>query len=123
MTLHHPGKLLKIFVGEAYMAHGMPIHEHLVWEARKQNMAGVTVIRGEKGMGHDGVIQRKENARDHDLPVVIEVIDTQEKIEKFVPVVTAALGNHGFVVMMDAVVLHQDVSVAFGHADDVKSYD
>jgi uncharacterized protein len=84
MTLLEEGCLLRIFIGESDKYAGIPLYEWLVLEARRQGIAGTTVTRGMMGFGANSVIQTFKIERlSEDLPIIVEVIDTREKLEKF----------------------------------------
>lgn len=85
MSLPREGYLLRIFIGESDKLNGKPLYEWLVTEAKLQGMAGATVLRGIMGFGaHSKVIHTFKIERlSEDLPVLIEMVDTQEKIEDF----------------------------------------
>jgi PII-like signaling protein len=83
-TIPHDGYLLSIFVSESDKVQGQELYEWLVIEARKRGMAGATVLRGLMGFGAHSVIHTFKIERlSEDLPVVIEIVDSQEKIEDF----------------------------------------
>ena len=83
-TIPQDGYLLRIFVGESDKYQGKPLYEWLVIEARKHGMAGATVLRGMMGFGAHSIIHTFKIERlSEDLPVVIEIVDSQEKIEDF----------------------------------------
>jgi PII-like signaling protein len=83
-TIPHDGYLLRIFVSESDKVQGQELYEWLVIEARKRGMAGATVLRGLMGFGAHSVIHTFKIERlSEDLPVVIEIVDSQEKIEDF----------------------------------------
>ncbi len=82
--LPQEGYLLRIFVGESDKYAGKPLYEWLVIEARRRGMSGATVLRGMMGFGAHSVIHTFKIERlSEDLPVVIEIVDSQEKIEDF----------------------------------------
>ena len=85
MTLPEEGYLLRIFMGENDKMDGRPLYEWLVREAKTGGMAGATVLRGMMGFGaHSKVIHTFKIERlSEDLPVVIEIVDSKEKIEDF----------------------------------------
>jgi hypothetical protein len=85
MTLPKEGYLLRIFIGESDKLDGKPLYEWLVAEAKSRGLAGATVLRGMMGFGaHSKVIHTFKIERlSEDLPVVIEIVDTEEKIEDF----------------------------------------
>jgi PII-like signaling protein len=88
MMLPEEGKLLRIFVGEQEAHQGKPLYQWLVEEARNKGLAGATVLRGMEGYGaHSRLHTAKVLRLSIDLPVVIEIVDTEEKIEAFLPVV------------------------------------
>jgi PII-like signaling protein len=92
MVLPKQGYLLRIFIGESDRYEGMSLFEWLVRQARQQGLAGATVVRGLEGFGrhsriHTGKILRLST----DLPVVVEIVDTKEKIERFMPLVDGAI--------------------------------
>lgn len=78
------GKLLRIFIGEADRWHGRPLYEAIVEEARKRGLAGATVWKGFMGFGaHSRMHTAKILRLSEDLPVLIEIVDSAEKIEGF----------------------------------------
>ena len=86
MVLPEEGHLLRVFVGEADKFEGLPLYEWLVQAARKQGLAGATVLRGLEGFGaHSRVHTAKILRLSNDLPIVIEIVDTIDKIEAFMP--------------------------------------
>ena len=92
MIIPEQGKLLRIFVGEQDTHQGKPLYQWLVEEARNQGLAGATVLRGMEGYGaHSRLHTAKVLRLSIDLPVVIEIVDTEEKIEAFMPIVDDAI--------------------------------
>ena len=92
MIIPEQGKLLRIFVGEQDTHQGKPLYQWLVEEARSQGLAGATVLRGMEGYGaHSRLHTAKVLRLSIDLPVVIEIVDTEEKIEAFLPIVDDAI--------------------------------
>jgi PII-like signaling protein len=90
--LPREGHLLRIFLGESDRHEGLPLYEWLVRKAREQGLAGATVLRGLEGFGaHSRLHTAKILRLSTDLPIVIEIVDTIEKIEAFLPVVDAAV--------------------------------
>lgn len=80
------GQLLRIFIGENDSCKGHPLFEEIVLQARKLNLAGATVLRGIMGYGADSKIHTSKILRlSDDLPVIIEIVDTPEKIELILP--------------------------------------
>lgn len=92
MMLPKEGKLLRIFVGESDRHEGQPLHEWIVRQARNHGLAGATVLRGLEGYGARSRLHTAKILRlSSDLPIVIEIIDTEAKIEAFLPVVDEAV--------------------------------
>ena len=86
MTIPAEGKLLRIFVGEADRWHGRPLHEAIVEEARRRGLAGATAWKGFMGFGANSRLHTTKVLRlSEDLPVVIEIVDSEEKISAFLP--------------------------------------
>jgi PII-like signaling protein len=85
MSLPEEGYLLRIFIGEADKAHGKPLYEWLVLQARDQGLAGATVLRGLMGYGANSreIHTFKFTRLSEDLPVVVEIVDTKEKLETY----------------------------------------
>ena len=97
MKLVGEGKLLRIFVGEADKDGHAPLYESIVLKAREMGFAGATVLRGVEGFGAASrVIHTAKILRlSEDLPIVIEIVDTEEKIKSFLPVVDRLLEEVG----------------------------
>lgn len=94
MILPEEGHLLRIFIGESDKHEGRPLYEWLVLKAREQGLAGATVVRGIEGFGaHSRLHTAKILRLSEDLPIVVEIVDTAEKIEAFLPVVDGAIGE------------------------------
>ena len=88
------GKLLRIFIGESDRFGGMPLHQWIVREARKQGLAGATVVRGLEGFGARSRLHTAKILRlSTDLPILIEIVDTEEKIEAFLPSIDDAISE------------------------------
>ena len=94
MTLPEEGHLLRIFVSEADKYDGLPVYEWIVREAREHGLAGATVLRGMEGYGASSVVHTAKILRlASDLPVVIEIVDTIDRIESFMPKVDEAVAE------------------------------
>jgi PII-like signaling protein len=90
--LPREGHLLRIFIGENDRHQNRPLYEWIVRTAREHGLAGATVIRGVEGFGATSVLHTTKILRlSTDLPVVIEIVDTEEKIDAFLPVVDEAV--------------------------------
>ena len=92
MVLPKEGSLLRIFIGESDKYEGMPLYEWIVRKAREHGLAGATVLRGIEGFGaHSRVHTAKILRLSTDLPIVVEIVDSLEKIEDFIPAVDGAI--------------------------------
>lgn len=92
MTIPEDGCLLRIFLGESDKHEGKPLYEWLVLKAREAGLAGATVLRGIEGFGaHSRLHTAKILRLSEDLPIVVEIVDSLEKIEAFMPVVDHAI--------------------------------
>ena len=80
------GKLLRIFIGESDRWHGKPLYQAIVARVREEGLAGATVVRGIEGFGAHSHLHTSRILRlSEDLPVVIEIVDTPERIDAFLP--------------------------------------
>ena len=102
MKLPDEGVLLRIFTGESDLYRGKPVYEQIVLKARELNLAGATVLRGIMGFGASSRIHTAKFLRlSEDLPVVIEVVDTEENIERLLPFLDEVV-REGMVTMEKA---------------------
>ena len=86
MKLPEEGMLLRIFIGESDNHEGKVLYEQIVLKARQMNLAGATVTRGIMGFGADSRMHTAKLLRlSEDLPVVIELVDTEENLNKLLP--------------------------------------
>ncbi len=86
MKLEGDGKLLRIFIGESDKHGRKPLYQAIVEMLREEGMAGATVLRGVEGFGANSHLHTARILRlSEDLPIVIEVADTAEKIEAIMP--------------------------------------
>ncbi len=94
MMLPKDGKLLRIFIGENDKFEGQPLYQWIVRKAREQGLAGATVLRGLEGFGaHSRLHTQKILRLSTDLPIVIEIVDSGEKIEAFLPLIDGAVAE------------------------------
>jgi len=101
MQIPEEGVLLRIFIGESDVdpRTGRPLYEALVHRAREMHLAGATVLRGPMGFGkHSRLHTAKLEALSRDLPIVIEIVDAEDKIQSFLPVVDESV-TEGLVTM------------------------
>jgi uncharacterized protein len=86
MRLPEEAELLRIFIGESDRYQGKLLYESIVQEARKRGMAGATVLRGIMGFGaHSRMHTAKILRLSEDLPIIVEIVDTPERIADFLP--------------------------------------
>ena len=86
MKIPADGKLLRVFIGEQDRWKNTPLYEAIVMLARKEGMAGATVIKGCMGFGRKSHMHTAKILRlSEDLPIIIEIVDSEEKINKFLP--------------------------------------
>jgi len=94
MMLPEKGHLLRIFIGESDRHEGLPLSEWIVHKAHEKGLAGATVLRGLEGFGaHSRIHTAKLLRLSSDLPLVIEIVDTRDKIEAFLPLIDEAVSE------------------------------
>src|SRR5215218_2528487 len=94
MHIPEDAVLLRIFVGEDDRFEHQPLYEAIVLKAREEHVAGATVLRGPMGFGHSSRLHTAKILRlSFDLPIVIEIVDSQAKIEGFLPVLDGMMGS------------------------------
>ena len=94
MKLEGEGQLLRIFIGESDRWHGKPLYEAIVEVARREGLAGATVLRGIEGFGADSHLHTSRILRlSEDLPVVIEIVDREEAIARVLPLLDDMVGE------------------------------
>jgi PII-like signaling protein len=92
-------RLLRIFIGESDTYQGQPLYEAIVLALRREGLAGATVLRGIEGFGKSSRVHTAHILRlSEDLPIVIECVDTAEKIEAILPTLDTMIGD-GLVTM------------------------
>lgn len=115
MKLPSEGKLLRVFIGESDKYEGKPLYEWLVIRAKEEGLAGATVLRGLMGFGANSRVHTSKILRlSQDLPVVVEIVDTPEKITAFLPIIEAVI-KEGLVTLEKA-----DVEIYRGNNKEKK---
>jgi PII-like signaling protein len=105
MQIPREAVLLRIFFGENDRFQRLPLHEAIVLKAREMHLGGATVLRGHIGFGQSSRIHTTKILRlSQDLPVVVEIIDSQAKIDTFLPVLDGMMSS-GLITMERAEVL------------------
>jgi len=106
MKLSGEGILLRIFIGEADRHQGRPLYESIVLKARETGLAGATVLRSPMGYGATSRLHTTKILRlSEDLPIVIEIVDTKEKIDAFLPTLDTMM-NGGMITTETVNVVH-----------------
>jgi hypothetical protein len=94
MKIEGEGKLLRVFVGESDTWHGKPLYQAIVERVREEGLAGATVVRGIEGFGASSRIHTARILRlSEDLPIVIEIVDSDERIRRIIPILDEMVGD------------------------------
>ncbi len=94
MQIPKQALLLRIFIGEDDQFEGRPLHEAIVLKARELHLAGATVLRGPMGFGASSRLHTTKILRlSEDLPLVIEIVDSEDKINGFLPLLDAMMSS------------------------------
>jgi len=100
--LPEEGCLLRVFIGESDRYEGKPLYEWIVLKAREEGLAGATVLRGMMGFGPSSRVYTAKILRlSEDLPIIIEIVDTPEKLEGFLEVIDKVI-REGLVTLEGA---------------------
>jgi hypothetical protein len=105
-------RMIRIYFGEDDRWHGKPLHEAIVEEALRQDLAGATVYRGIEGYGASTRIHRRHLMTSADLPIMVCIVDSPSKIERFLPMLERMV-HEGLIAMSDVEVIrytHRDQS-------------
>lgn len=106
MQLPEDALLLRIFLGESDRWHHQPLYEAIVMKARELGLAGATVLRGPMGFGASSRVHTAKILRlSMDLPIVIEIVETEEKVNAFLPLLDEMMGG-GLVTLEKIRVIH-----------------
>ena len=109
MKIPENGKLLRVFIGESDKWNHQPLYEAIVLKARELGLAGATVLRGSMGFGAKSHLHTSKILRlSADLPLIIEIVDSQENIDKLLPLLDD--------MVQDGLVTIEDVRVLKYHA-------
>ena len=108
MTIPEDGYLLRIFIGESDKAGRRPLYEVIVLKAREAGLAGATVLRGVMGYGKNSVLHTAKILRlSEDLPMVVEIVDSLQKVEAFLPTLNQLIVD-GLVTLEKVKVIHYE---------------
>jgi hypothetical protein len=106
MSIPEDGYLLRIFVGESDRHGHRPLYESIVLQAREAGLAGATVLRGVMGFGKHSILHTAKILRlSEDMPMIIEIADSLDNIEKFLPVLDELIKD-GLVTIEKVRVIH-----------------
>jgi len=106
MKIPEQGYLLRVFVGESDKHGHVPLYEAIVSKARETGLAGATVLRGVMGFGRDSVMHTAKILRlSEELPMIVEIVDSLEKIEAFLPILDTMVPE-GLVTLEQVRVIH-----------------
>ncbi len=101
--------LLRVFIGENDRFENHPLYEAIVLKAREMHLGGATVLRGPMGFGHSSRLHTSKLLRlSEDLPFIIEIVDSEERINQFLPVLDTMMGS-GLVTIENIKVLQYGV--------------
>lgn len=116
MRIPHDALLLRVFIGENDRHDGRPLFEAIVLKARENHLAGATVLRSPMGYGRSSRLHTTKILRlSEDLPIVIEIVDSEEKIRSFLPVLDAMMRG-GLVTLEKVQVLRYGDGAAIAHS-------
>ncbi len=104
MKLQGSAKMIRIHFGEDDRWEGRPLHEAIVEEARRQDLAGATAYRGIEGYGASSRIHRRHLLTSSDLPIMVCIIDEAAKVERFLPILERMVGE-GLIAISDVDVI------------------
>jgi len=106
MNLPEDAMLLRIMIGESDRWHHHPLYEAIVMKARETGLAGATVLRSPMGFGASSRVHTAKILQlSNDLPIVIEIVDTEEKLNNFLPALDEMMGG-GLVTLEKVKVIH-----------------
>jgi uncharacterized protein len=106
MQIPKDAVLLRIFFGENDRFQNQPLYEAIVLKAREMQLAGATVLRGPMGFGHSSRLHSAKILRlSFDLPIVIEIVDTEAKVTEFLPALDEMMSS-GLITLEKVQVLH-----------------
>src|SRR5207249_12250290 len=109
MHIPQDAVLLRIFIGESDRYEHRPLYEAIVLRARELQLAGATVLRGPMGFGKSSHLHTAKILRlSMDLPMVIEIVDSEEKVNAFLPVLDQMMGGGHVTLEREKVIRYQD---------------
>ena len=112
MLLPRDATLLRIFIGESERFEGHPLYEAIVLKARELHMAGATVLRGPMSFGKSSRLHSAKILRlSEDLPIVVEIVDSPQQIDQFLPILEPMISSALVTVEKVQVIRYGDAAV------------
>lgn len=112
MQIPRQAVLLRIFIGESDHFNGKPLYEAIVMKAREQRLAGATVLRGPMGFGKSSRLHTSKILRlSEDLPLLIEIVDSEDNINAFLPILDGMMSS-GLITLEKVQVLQYGAKAA-----------
>lgn len=112
MQIPRQAVLLRIFIGESDHCDGKPLYEAIVMKAREQRLAGATVLRGPMGFGKSSRLHTSKILRlSEDLPLLIEIVDSEDNINAFLPILDGMMSS-GLITLEKVQVLQYGAKAA-----------
>lgn len=104
MQIPKAATLLRIFIGESDQFGDRPLYEAIVLKAREMHLAGATVLRGPMGFGQTSLLHTAKILRlSEDLPLIIEIVDSEDKIKELLPALEEMIGSGSGLVTLEKV--------------------
>lgn len=108
---------LRIYIGERHRDKMLPLFEAIVLKAREMKMAGATVLRSPMGFGHSSLLHTSNILQlSNDLPMVVEIVDTHQKVSDFLPLLDKMMDGSGLVTIQEVTVIR------YGAPEKKKNY-
>jgi PII-like signaling protein len=112
MQIPSQAVLLRIFIGESDHVDGKPLYEAIVMKARERHLAGATVLRGPMGFGKSSRLHTSKILRlSEDLPLLIEIVDSEDNINAFLPILDGMMSS-GLITLEKVQVLQYGAKAA-----------
>ena len=112
MQIPNQAVSLRIFIGESDHCDGKPLYEAIVMKARERHLAGATVLRGPMGFGKSSRLHTSKILRlSEDLPLLIEIVDSEDNINAFLPILDGMMSS-GLITLEKVQVLQYGAKVA-----------
>ncbi|TVQ82237.1 MAG: DUF190 domain-containing protein [Micavibrio sp.] len=102
MSESNNAQVLRIYMNESYYHETTPVYEYLIYQARDMEMAGATLTKGPVGFGQEELKEGIRYKLSNDIPIVLEIVDISEKVEKFLPIAQKALAGRGLIIEFSA---------------------